>query len=67
MSQRSPQPPRRTTSPLTFTFDVRFPHHDPLAVSAMIGNHLVHRCLINDGSSVDVLYLDVLEKMRIIP
>ena len=31
----------------------------------MIRNYLVHRCLIDDGSSVDVLYLDVLEKMRI--
>ena len=33
----------------------------------MIGNHLVHLCLIDDGSSVDILYLDVLEKMRISP
>ena len=30
-------------------------------------NHLVHRCLIDDGSLVDILYLDVLEKMRISP
>ena len=46
---------------------VRFPHHDPLVIAAMIGNHLVYRCLIDDGSSVDILYLNVLEKMRISP
>ena len=34
-----------------------------LVILAMIGNHLVHRCLIDDGSSVDILYLDILEKM----
>ena len=35
---------------------VRFPHHDSLVISTMIGNHLVHRCLIDDDSSVDILY-----------
>ena len=71
MSLRSPQPPRKIASPLTFSDadaeGVCFPHHDPLVISAMIGNHLVHRCLIDDDSSVDILYLDVLEKMRISP
>ena len=71
MSRRPPQPPRKIASPLTFSDadaeGVRFPHHDPLVISAMIGNHLVHRCLIDDGSSVDILYLDVLEKMKISP
>ena len=33
----------------------------------MIGNLLAHRCLLDDGNSVDILYLDVLEKMRISP
>ena len=46
---------------------VRFLHHDLLVISAMIRNHLVHRCQIDDGSSVDILYLDVLEKMKISP
>ena len=63
------RPPRRSENELSFTDadaeNVRFPHHDLLVVSAMIGNHLVHRCLVNDGSSVDILYLDVLQKMRI--
>ena len=71
VSRQSPQPPRRTTNHLTFTDanaeGVRFPYHDPLVLSAVIGNHLFHRCLIDDGSSVDILYLDVLEKMSINP
>ena len=46
---------------------VRFSYHDPLVISAMIENHLVHRCLVDEGISVDILYLDVLEKMRICP
>ena len=49
------------------TEGVRFPHHDPLVISAMIRNHLVHRCLIDEGSSVEILYLDILEEMRISP
>ena len=71
VSRQSPQPPRKTTSQLTFTDadaeGVRFPHHDHLVVSALIRNHFVHRCLIDDGSSVDILYLDVFEKLRINP
>ena len=46
---------------------VRFPRHDPLVITAMIGNHFVHLGLIDDGNSVDILYLDVLDKMRISP
>ena len=61
VSRQSPQPPRRTTNHLIFTDanaeGVRFPYHDPLVLSAVIGNHLVHRFLIDDGSSVDILYL----------
>ena len=63
------RPPQRSESELSFTNDdaegVRFSYHDPLVVSATIGNHLVHRCLIDDGSSADILYLDVLKKMKI--
>ena len=51
----------------TYAEGVRFLHHDPLVISAMIGNHLVHRCLVDDDSTVDILYLDVLDKMRISP
>ena len=63
--------PQRSINELVFTDadakGVRFPHHDPLVITAMSGNHLVHRCLIDYGSSVDILHMDVLEEMRISP
>ena len=69
VAKEASRPPQRFENELLFTDadaeGVRFPHHDPLVITAMIGNHLVHRCLIDDGSSVDILYQDVLKKMRI--
>ncbi|XP_024027266.1 uncharacterized protein LOC112093317 [Morus notabilis] len=44
---------------------VHFPHNDALVVEAMIGNHTVCRILVDNGSSVDFLYSDCLEKMGI--
>ncbi|XP_024024138.1 uncharacterized protein LOC112092366 [Morus notabilis] len=44
---------------------VHFPHNDALVVEAMIGNHTVCRILVDNGSSVDLLYSDYLEKMGI--
>ncbi|XP_024025968.1 uncharacterized protein LOC112092910 [Morus notabilis] len=44
---------------------VHFPHNDALVVEAMIGNHTVCRILVDNGSSVDLLYSDCLEKMGI--
>ncbi|XP_024020099.1 uncharacterized protein LOC112091242 [Morus notabilis] len=44
---------------------VHFPHNDALVVEAMIGNHTVCRILVDNGSSMDLLYSDCLEKMGI--
>ena len=59
--------PRRSENELSFTDvdseGVKFVHHDPLVILAMIWNHLVHLFLIDNGGSVDILYLDVLQKM----
>ncbi|XP_024029735.1 uncharacterized protein LOC112094037 [Morus notabilis] len=44
---------------------VHFPHNDALVVEAVIGNHTVCRILVDNGSSVDILYSDCLEKMGI--
>ena len=69
VAKEATRPPRRSKNELSFTDadaeGVRFSHHDLLVISAMIGNHLVHRCLIDDAILVDIMYLDVLEKMRI--
>lgn len=45
---------------------VHFPHNDALVVKPIIGNHTVCRILIDNGSSVDILYSDCLEKMEIL-
>lgn len=36
-----------------------------MVVDAIIGNHIVSRILVVNGSSVDILYSDYLEKMGI--
>ncbi|XP_024027003.1 uncharacterized protein LOC112093203 [Morus notabilis] len=44
---------------------VHFPHNDALVVEAIIGNHTVCQILVDNGSSVDLLYSDCLENMGI--
>ncbi|XP_024019395.1 uncharacterized protein LOC112091007 [Morus notabilis] len=44
---------------------VHFPHNDALVVEAVIRNHTVCMILVDNGSSVDILYSDCLEKMGI--
>jgi hypothetical protein len=35
---------------------VVMPHHDALVVTVIVANHAIHRILVDNGSSVDVLY-----------
>ena len=37
--------------------------NDPIVVSIIIGNYQVHRVLIDDGSTVEILSYDVFRKM----
>ncbi|XP_024027358.1 uncharacterized protein LOC112093363 [Morus notabilis] len=61
--------PKHSHTDVAFNEDnasgVHFPHNDALVVEAMIGNHTVCRILVDNGSSVDLLYSDCLEKMGI--
>lgn len=42
---------------------VDFPHHDPLVMTVMVDNSRVHCCLVDEGSSVNVLYSSAFEAM----
>ncbi|KAJ0734063.1 putative retrotransposon gag domain, aspartic peptidase domain superfamily [Helianthus annuus] len=54
---------------ITFDEDDRIniqdPHHDSLVITLFISNHFVRRILIDGGSSVNIIQLDVLKKMGI--
>ncbi|XP_024028353.1 uncharacterized protein LOC112093678 [Morus notabilis] len=54
---------------VTFTEEdangVHFPHKHALVVEAVVGNHTMGRILVDNGSSVDILYSDCFEKMGI--
>jgi hypothetical protein len=44
---------------------IQDPHQDSLVVSLHVANHLVRRILIDNGSSVNIIKLDTLERMGI--
>jgi hypothetical protein len=44
---------------------VCYPHDDALVVTLMIGNYNIHRVLVDNGSSADILFLPAFEKMNI--
>ena len=42
---------------------VHHPHNDPLVITTTIGNMNIHRTLVDNHSSVDILYLGAYEQM----
>lgn len=55
--------------PITFTpedqGDVLGPHDDPLVITAVIAKHLVSRILVDNGSSVNLIYKNCFEQMHL--
>ncbi|KAI3742755.1 hypothetical protein L1987_60450 [Smallanthus sonchifolius] len=45
--------------------DVKDPHHDGLVITLCITNHFIRRILIDGGSSVNIIQLEVLKSMGI--
>jgi hypothetical protein len=41
------------------------PHHDTLVVTVIAANHAIHRILVDNGSSADVLYWLAFQQMGI--
>ena len=67
LEQRPPKSFKGENDSITFTEEdargVHLPHNDPLVLTVQLANMRVHRVLVDNGSSVDILYRPVLEKM----
>ena len=60
--------PRLDTSITLFNSDLegcQHPHDDPLVVRAIVANKTVHRVLVDNGSSVDIIFASTFDKMGI--
>lgn len=44
---------------------VHFLHNDPIVIKAIIENHVIGRILVDNGSSVDILYGETYEKKKL--
>ena len=54
-------------APIAFTeqdlYTVRLPHHDPLVIKLQVNQAILGRVLVDGGSSAEVLFWDVFQKM----
>ena len=41
------------------------PHDDPLEIRAVVANKTIHRVLVNNGSSTDIIFASAFDKMGI--
>ncbi|XP_059663902.1 uncharacterized protein LOC132309628 [Cornus florida] len=61
--------PKREGEVITFSEEdakgVQQPHDDPLVVTEVVANYTIHRVLIDNGSSADLLFIDAFDKLCI--
>ncbi|CAL5420073.1 unnamed protein product [Camellia sinensis] len=66
---RPPKQSKQWIEPITFTdtdcAGVRYPHDDPLVISAILSNYKVRRVLIDNGSSSDIIFLNCFRQLKI--
>ena len=64
-----PKMPRINNPTIEFSEDnarrLHNPHDDALVVSLQIGDYNMHRVLVDNGSSADILYYPAFQQMRI--
>ena len=64
-----PKMPRVDNPTIEFSEDdarrLHHPHDDALVVSLQIGDYNMHRVLVDNGSSVDILYYPAFQQIRI--
>ena len=46
--------------------DCQHPHDDPLVIRAFVANKTVHRVLVDNGSSIDIIFASAFDKMGIV-
>lgn len=67
--ERPTKTPRKESIVLTFLEDekmgISLPHDDALVITLTVANHAVHRILVNNKSSSDILYWPMLQQMKI--
>ena len=60
--------PRLDTT-ITFSdFDIegcQHPHDDPLVIKTIVANKMIHRVLVDNGSSADIIFVSAFDKMGI--
>jgi hypothetical protein len=67
--ERPTKTPRKEFVVITFSEEdemgVSLTHNDALVITLTVANHVVHRILVDNGSSTDVLYWPMLQQMKI--
>ena len=66
--QAVPKQPRLDTSIMFSDSDLegcQHPHDDPLVIRVVVDNKTIHRVLVDNGSSADIIFASAFDKMGI--